>query len=230
MNIRSNEDQLFALWRQKSEYKNKTFVIDGAPCPESFENSPIRCLIILKDPNFGDHENTEEPFNQRNQLATDPDRWWRTVGSWCAGISRINQGKVLDWTSLQHEDIKQSLAPFAFMQLKKTPGGASIENGALASHATLDKFEIKAQINIYRPEVIICCGVGAILVNMLGNTGWQYTTQRGVRYATVDLDGQQAFLIDYMHPSARASKNIVCYGLLDAYAEIIAPMKEQVQL
>lgn len=218
MNIRLKEDQLFATWKKK--YPNETFVIDGAPGPESFESSPSRCLIILKDANFDPQEKPEETFDLRKQLLEDPHGWWRTIANWCAGISHIHERKNLTWLELEQEDIKHSLQPFAFMQLKKTVGGGSVDAKVIEDHVERDETEIKKQIDIYQPKAIICCGVGAEMVRVLNSSKWQHT-RTGVQYATVDLYGQQTFLIDYMHPSARAAKNIVCFGLLDAYREIV---------
>lgn len=202
-----------------------------APCPEGFKNSEVKCLIILKDANFDPEENPEE-FDLRGQLAgekqDEPHDWWRTIANWCAGISSIHEGKYLSWSELQKinankEGIKHSLKSFAFMQLKKTVGVGFINDNALRKHAENDTSQIKEQIDIYRPDVIICCGgvVGNIIAGMFAFPEWGQT-RKGVQFATRDLNGQRTFLINYIHPSARAAKNIVCYGIIDAYREIVA--------
>lgn len=222
MGIREKETELFAAWKQKyvAMFPNSTFVVDGAPCPASYESSPVKCLIVLKDVNLDSKDPYTEEFPLRDQLADKPHPWWRTVANWCAGLSGIHEEKNLTWDELQNSDIRDSLKPFAFMQLKKVTGGSSIGANVLAEHAVGDKVEILKQIQIYQPEVIICCGVGNLVRALLGGSDW-LETQRGVKYVTVDMDGNRTVVIDYMHPSARAARNIVCYGILDAYREIV---------
>lgn len=220
MDIRSKEKDLFERW--KKNYPTRTFVIDGAPFPDSFKDSKARCLIVLKDVNLDSKDPYTEEFPLRDQLADEPHPWWRTVANWCAGISGIHEGKNLTWDELESCDIRDSLKPFAFMQLKKTTGGGSVGANALANHARDDKDQILEQIHIYRPAAIICCGVGNLVNAILGNSGWS-KTKRGVEYARTEIDGQRTVVIDYMHPSARCAKNIVCYGILDAYREIVIP-------
>lgn len=220
MDIRSNENELFDRW--KTKYPASTFVVDGAPFPDSFQNSKAKCLIVLKDVNLDSKDPYTKEFPLRDQLADEPHPWWRTVANWCAGISGIHEGKNLAWDEIESSDIRESLKPFAFMQLKKTTGGGTVGANALADHAGLDREEILEQIHIYQPAVIICCGVGNLVKGILGNSDWS-KTQRGVQYATVEIDGQRTVVIDYMHPSARAAKNVVCFGILDAYREIVMP-------
>lgn len=222
MNIREKEDLLFAQWRTR--YPDD-FVIDGAPYPEIFEQSLARCLIILKDVNI-DPDDPKADFPLRKQLAEKPHDWWRTIANWCEGISRIhgNETEQPSWSELDKFPLADCLKPFAFMQLKKSTGRGSVHVGTLNEHAKKDRVEIREQINIYQPKMIVCCGVGNLVVEVLEdnskNLEWK-ETRRGVRYVKLQLNSQQTFLIDYMHPSARAAKNIVCFGLLDAYREIV---------
>lgn len=215
MSIKEMEDELFKSWRES--YPNETFVEDGAPCPEEFENSSIKCLFILKDPNFDPNEVQTDTFEMRTQLADKPHDWWRTVATWCAGISRIDENPT--WDDLKNEDFKQALKPFAFMQLKKIVGVGSVNDTVLWDFANRDRSNIIKQIQIYQPRVIICGGVGKFIANVFEVSDWK-TTKRGVQYMILNLDGLQTVLIDYMHPSARAAKNVVCFGILDAYREI----------
>jgi hypothetical protein len=216
MGIRESEDELFCKWK----IKYGSFVIDGAPHPDAFLASPVKTVIVLKDINAPDEQGE---FPLRRQLENDPHRWWRTVANWCAAISHLP--KVLSWSDLQSIPIKQSLEPFAFMQLKKSAGSGLVSERTLIDFARSDADEIRAQLSIYRPEVIVCCGVGHILADALGGAHWCHT-ERGVRYMELTLYGNQpTYLIDYMHPSARAMKNIVCYGLLDAFREIVGKLE-----
>jgi hypothetical protein len=217
MEIGQREDELFRGWRHSRKYDS--FVIDGAPCPSAFLSSRVRTVIILKDINAPD---VHGDFDLRRQLATDPDRWWRTVANWCAAMSPLCSSKPIPWSNLNQLSIKECLEPFAFIQLKKTAGGGSVSMDTLREYARSDAEKIQEQLRIYQPEVIVCCGVGDILkTDVLNGAPWEQT-DRGIRYSKLTLfDNPPTFLIDYMHPSVRAWKSVVCYGLLDAYRDVV---------
>jgi hypothetical protein len=219
MGIRESEDELFSKWKEKYG----TFVIGGVPCPDAFLASPTKVVFVLKDINALD---VRGEFDLRLQLERDPHPWWRTIANWCAAISAFP--KTLAWSDVQRIPIKQCLEPFAFMQFKKTAGGGSVNDETLLDYARNDANEIRAQFAIYRPNVIVCCSVGQIVADTLGGAPW-HETERGVPFMKLSLyTDRTTYLINYMHPSARATKNVVCYGLLDAYAEIVGGLERGV--
>lgn len=239
------EKEFRKWWEGKPENEVKeregyTFVKDGAPCPDSFKKSPSKCLFILKDANFDPEEKKEMFFDLRSQLAggeteKEPHLWWETIAMWCAGITQIHTDntKLPSWVELnekvfdkddlaRRKKIKDCLKPFAFMQLKKPVGTGSISNNELFKFARKFAKNIKEQIEIYTPEMIVCCGNGKIVAEVLGHakTPWKETS-RGVQYLHLESNDQPLLLVNYTHPSARVAKNIVCYGLLEAYRELL---------
>lgn len=216
MNLRAKEDRLFATWRKKYD----SFVVDGAPNPDALQESWITTVIILKDINAPDFDGT---FDLRRQLATDPDPWWEKVAPWCAGISHLP--KSVPWSELKGMPVRECLGRFAFLQLKKTPGAGSVRGKTLAKFAAADATEIRTQLEIYEPDLIVGAGSGVapkVIKHAFGGTEWR-RTDRGVRYGRVTMsDGKPAYAVDYMHPSVRVKKSIVCYGLLDAVEEIVS--------
>jgi hypothetical protein len=216
--IREREDELFREWKLSRQYE--CFVFDGAPNPSAYLASTVKTVVMLKDPNALD---ARDPFDLREELATEPNIWWRTVASWCAGMTNLSSSPSLRWSDLERLPIKESLAPFAFMQMKKCTGGGSVTPATLIKYARQDADNIRAQLRIYQPDVIVGCGTGRILAEVLEGCEWR-ETEKGVWYAALSLDGHRpTYLIHYMHPSAYGTwKNVVCYGLLDAYREVVA--------
>ena len=219
------EDELFDSWKEGSA----GFVIDGVPNPLAFDSSPTRALFILKEVNIPD---LSKDFDLRLQLATEPHPWWRKMGSWCAAIS-AKQDDTPDWKDLEsysdddtmaNDELIKRLAPFAFMQLNKTGGGGTSEDEQLRGSAEANQKYILDQIGIYQPDIIIGCGTGDILFNLfnsLGKVAEAKLTSRGVYYSDHKLsDKKVTTLIHFSHPSARVPRNLLCYGLLDAYREV----------
>jgi len=109
------------------------------------------------------------------------------------------------------------------MQLKKQGGHGSVNNKVLKRFAREDKNEIKEQFSIYNPQIIICGGVGGLMPELFERLDYQFTP-KGVGYWIANFNGKEIFLIDYCHPSIRASNKIissVAYGLRDACKHIV---------
>ena len=171
---------------------------------------------MLKDINAPE---TRGIFDLRKQLETSLYIWWKTIANWCELILNLNE--EMPWPALQKRPIASSLRQFSFIQIKKEPGRGTVEEGRLWEASRRDVEYIREQLAIYHPSIVIGAGVGRILAQTLGTRGeWQHTT-RGVGYVQLQITkALSPTLIDYVHPSIRAPKNLVCYGLLDAYREI----------
>jgi len=222
MNIRDQEDQLFDKWSRK-EY-GSPFIKDGCPSPTIYENQKLKIVFILKEANFGlsyEEQNSkdynQEPYDQRLELQEKPYPWWRKVSNWCLPI--INQ--KMNWDSIISADIANALAAFAFIQLKKNAGGGTSDETSLWEAANSDKEEILTQLAIYKPNIIICCGVGEIFYKTVlsGNDPLKYTPN-GVGYWKDIMPNDKAIsIIDFCHPAARFGNKIerlIAYGLGDA--------------
>ncbi len=222
MNITEQENTLFKKWMQKEN--RRPFIKDGSPSPESYIKQKKHILFILKDANFGlseeeqencNHEN-KDFYDQRLELRDNPNQWWQKVSNWCVPILH----PALKWEEVKQKSSKElikSLAPFAFMQLKKNAGGGSVETAKLWKTAEDNKSEIKEQIAIYQPDFIVCCGVGEIVYKEVfsGEEKLKYTPN-GVGYWDVLIKNHNTHIIDFCHPSARFGKKIegaVAFGL-----------------
>ena len=227
MNITEEENRLFDEWIK--ERNRNPFIKDGSPSPETYLECRMRTIFILKDANFGLSEQEQNncygndaPYDQRVELRDNPDVWWKKVSNWCSAIIDTS----LTWPEILGRGIRESLAPFAFIQMKKNAGGGSVKSEVLWKIATEDRGYIKKQISIYQPQFIVCCGVGSILYKAVfeGADKLSYTSN-GVGYWRVPVDWSAAptYLIDYCHPSARFGKKlegVVALGLQSAIAEL----------
>lgn len=66
---------------------------------------------------------------------------------------------------LDKYDRKKYLAPISVINLKKTPGKTTSNDSEIDKFAKDDREFIKNQVEIYRPDLVICGGTGDILNN-----------------------------------------------------------------
>lgn len=229
MGIREKEDKLFNNWMNSK--KRYPFIMDGVVFPEKYLSAKTQIVFILKDANLKisaeDRKNgnfNESFHDQRITLGTNPGKWWKKLRNWCVPISQPG----VTWDQVLSSDIKESLSSFAFMQLKKNAGGGSVSSKELWKVAESDSLEIIEQLSIYKPNIIIGCGVGEIVYRAVFQGGEKMkVTGNGVGYWNVKIgeDGKEAVLINYSHPSARYGKkleSVVAYGLAAAVSSLSA--------
>jgi hypothetical protein len=220
MIIRADEEKLFKEWIESYKEEKGTFIKDGIPVLEKYFKAEKRILFLLKDANFENDiakKNTIQTYDQRDEIARTPNKWWDKMRDWCAPLS----DNKLTWNEIQQFDTKESLSFFAFMQLKKIAGEGSIKNDLLSDTVGRDREFIKRQIELYTPDFIVCCGNGDIVKeHIFKNIEEKRYTKNGVGYWEVD---NNKFLIDYCHPSARFGNKlapVVALSLTSAVQEL----------
>ncbi|NKI35154.1 hypothetical protein HFP89_08245 [Wenzhouxiangella sp. XN79A] len=180
--------------------------------------SEIRLLFVLKevnDPGGGGWDLCE--------LIREGNRWqtWNNITRWVEGIRALPED--LGWSSLETVDQtrrQNALASIAAMNLKKSPGGHTADSAALGEAAGVDRDRLRQQFDLYRPNLVICCGSETSdlfhATMDLGEVEWK-RTNRGVWYHE-PVRGQ--IIIAYSHPEARCAGHLLHYGLVDAVREI----------
>lgn len=149
---------------------------------------------------------------------------WDNVTRWLMGIRKLPTS--LDWKQIEEveeADRVSELASIVAMNVKKSPGGAVADGGSVREAAHHDSELLEQQLSLYDPDLIIGCGKDVTRalrreIQTIKSASWQSTT-RGVRFLRL---ASGAVYIDFCHPSARVSPNIVCYSLIDAVREIDA--------
>lgn len=145
---------------------------------------------------------------------------WDNIARWTQGI--LNLDKEYSWEELSknnEERRKTYLKKIGSINLKKTGGGYTSKIKEISKAARENKAIIKNQIEIYKPDIIICCGTAGDLLNSVlepKEINWSMT-QRGVEYIK---DGQK-LIISYSHPEARIRDAYIYYPLIDAVREIL---------
>lgn len=214
-----HEDALFSRW----SVRHTGFVKDGAVDAQAYWVSNPRLLFILKevnDPKCGNWD-LRKFLHDGGRTQT-----WNNITRWTEGIRLVyNHPKAdMHWAqfaSISEDRRRKTLRNIAAMNLKKSPGGHTSNTHELHQIAKQDQAFLREQFDLYKPDVVVCCGssVALEISKILKIPKWQQSS-RGVEYAIYDSD---CTVFSYCHPEARVTDQLLFYGLLDSVREISTP-------
>lgn len=222
MSINERENELFTRWKDSlPESIRHTFVTDGVVNEDRYQAATPKILFMLKEVNDIDGGG----WCLREFLRDEGGRvqTWGPATRWVRGITSLpNEIAWGDLESVTEKDRIAYLADIAAINLKKTPGGHTVDRTKWWESVQRDKSFIKEQFLLYNADIVLCCGSdvsGAFssVINEPGSISWSVTS-RGVEFYEYT---PKKFVIRFSHPAARVSPNLVYYGLVDAIREIL---------
>ena len=217
MTISEKEKELFDEWKLIVQ----GFIPDGLVDEESYLASSPKVLYLLKETNGGSDWSLKEYLISGGRSQT-----WTNVARWQYGLQNLN--KDINWKELNNvstEWRKVNLKSVCVVNIKKQSGSYECSYNKLISAATRDKDYLKRQIDIYNPDIIICCGTSNIYfdyIYKISSPQWKMT-KHGIWY----VQEYNRIVVSYLHPAARVNDALLYYGLIDAVKEICNIHKEQ---
>ena len=220
--IRKAENILFAA-RQ-----SKVFFKDGIPSPERYERSYPRTVLVFRQANAigagGDIR--ELPDSVKGNT-----RFWGSVASWCFGLADSQQRPAILWQQWKAKekgtglvkDITDILQPFGLMNFDKVAGGAVSTKRRMKDVARTEGGAIKQQLELYKPNVIVACGLGDIfdlLKDILDEASGAPKCLGERRFHAFKLAGQTTYLIEACHPSHRKARYPVFEEVLKTFRHV----------
>ena len=160
---------LFEKWKAKSieNGEEKAFCEDGLMykyghdknyVDELWDKSKKRIMFLLKDP-------IEDSGDSRLWLGVPENQQLRPIimkklAYILYGLSTVKDGKVADFRDVTHEQLVKSFneIPFAYVESKKQEGITKISDKELKKYINLYKEYLKEEINILKPNIVICFG------------------------------------------------------------------------
>jgi hypothetical protein len=179
-------------------------IIDGVVDFEHYFGCKNRIMWVLKEPNS---EGEVEPWSMRDTLRKLKDEsgikkgWEKTFSS----IVYVTYGIINDqnWSSIPYvydnPDIVDILKSIAYINIKKDPGGSKSNYSELMESAQLYKEIIFKQLDLIRPEIIICGGTFDFLDSISVGSTFKNFNQGPLKAYS---NGNQ-LIIDAYHPGAR---------------------------
>lgn len=135
------------------------------------------------------------------------------------------QFRGLQWDDIDFDTVedldkynrKKYLAPIYVINLKKTPGKTTSNDSEIDKFAKDDREFIKNQVEIYRPDLIICGGTGDIFIKNILNldtSSWTYVSD----YLSY-LIYNDTIIVKTYHPACWKSKK-------DLFENIVSPIRD----
>lgn len=150
---------LFSRWRASSSDFQDHFVEDGIIDMAKWGHAGKRVLFILRETN-GYRSSMAALIHKACTTHPYSKLWDRptfhNVGRWAHGLLHATEA---DFPSFEaaHKNRKTSLLACAFINLKKTTGGARA-TAAVEHAAARDAIFLREQIELIDPQVVVCGG------------------------------------------------------------------------
>lgn len=212
--MKSKEDELFEEWRQQ----RPGFVADGLVNEKAYNNAEIKILFILKEVN--DPEGGGWDLRHFIREGGRPQTW-DNVARWVHGIRNIDNVPPWDFYNEIDRNFRiETLQSICAVNLKKSPGGYTANNGTIWQVMQEDLNFLRRQFSIYKPNFVVCGGTGDMFHRVVSQAGKSYewkTTSRGTYYFYWD----EVPVLSFPHPLARVPSNILMYAFIDAVKEIL---------
>jgi len=191
--------QLFDEWRETCKSPQDDFYADGVINESLYESctNGRKILVIAKEPNAANHDQ-----NSNRSFVTEWDNrkagytLARVIAQWVYGIFH----DFPPFDELPKGNIVEYLRNIAFMNVKKTGGGAYAVRGDIYDLVCAHKIFIAREIEIIDPDIIIL-GLSFdehIIHEIFGPCEWQNSG-----YAIKVAKFRRSKLIDFYHPSSR---------------------------
>jgi hypothetical protein len=216
MNIKEKERRLFAKWREERNYTY--FLSDGLFCEEEWNQQTIKILYVLKEANWVNGDGDLCEF----LLSEESSNYWRTWDNITRWTKAIRFGGEYP-QRVTRADKTKCLKTITALNIKKVGGDAEADDAEISQYGESDAKYIKAQIELYQPDIIICCGRGKgknadILYNYVFSekTPWQEPIIEHNYFLSTLETGKTIPVVSFRHPQIRGGHKVwkKCYEIM----------------
>lgn len=214
MTITDQQQKLFSDLRQHTP----EIIADGVPDEAQYISAPCRIMYVLKEVNGGSGWSLcDHMISGGRDREHDPT--WDNIARWTEGI--FNLPDELPWSQLENDcwSRRERILPkICAVNVKKTSGSYVSDSREIYESAIDNADILKKQLELYAPDIVICCGTEDAFVNACfqdKEIDWRMTS-RGIWY----FRDNDMSVISFSHPAARVRDCYLYYALLDAVREI----------
>lgn len=208
------------------DHAKKGFISDGVISPDEWSNQGVKILFVLKEA----YNDNVSKYNLCDNLRKDGP-WggvWNRCAEWCYGVTSANQVcPIPRYKTLSHGAANQYLKRMAVVNLKKSDGNSSSSMPEIEQYVEYDKEEIRREIEIINPQIVICGSVFYLLQrhiygdSLLGGGEFAGKWNDNWYYWTTALTGRPTLVIDFYHPANHFPAVLNYYALMGVYHQAI---------
>lgn len=165
----SINDKLTTIYNDWNQNHPGHFVSGGVIDEDMYDSCDVKILFVLKEVNdINQLENWSLVQLMHDQIERMKFyRIWETVGLWSFGLQQgFPPYQKLNY--MKEANITEGLLNIATTNLKKTGGTGESNYEEIKEHAIANKELWMKEIEIIRPDVIICGGTFPIIQEILG--------------------------------------------------------------
>ncbi len=206
--LRAKEENLLTEWSDDDH----EFIGDGIVDHDAWLEAPKRVLFLLKEAYRWKEEGA---LNLASAIRVDIEKDDRiknhsmpVVGLWAFAIHEISRTGTIPAfpeESSRAESVKRALLSSAVVNVKKR-NGKSQSGDDLAECARKDRDQIREQVELYAPDLIVCGSVWSIVKDSVFEDVQPSSSDR-----IIDWNGTK--IIDFWHPNYRIPWQLSFYGL-----------------
>ncbi|ANS76115.1 hypothetical protein AWM70_17260 [Paenibacillus yonginensis] len=201
MSINKELEVLYQNWLQSHPGH---FVTGGVVDEDMFSSCEVKLLFLLKEVNDVDQiENWSLVQLMQDQIERmEFYRIWETVGLWNFGLLQgFPPYQKLKY--MKEANITEGLLNIATTNLKKTGGSGESNYEEIKEHAIMNKELWMREIEIIKPDVVICGGTFPIVQEILG---FEATTCDS---GALIGKAMNTLFVDFYHPMYRVSPKVL---------------------
>ena len=201
---------LMDYWQEKHINNGyKRFIRDGIVCEEKWEaqHTPRVCYFLKEA-----YTSNENGYNLVKDLHDCEHPWtmWRKVAIWTQAIHNAFDGNICEYDDeVLRSKEKEIIDCIAVVNLKKSNGGSGSEYEDLKKYAVEDKMEIKHELEIIQPDIIVCGNNLSLLKLVLGEE-----LQDDDAWDNMLAIWKDTLVINYYHPAVHYPNRVNYYALM----------------
>jgi len=217
--IRQELDRLYDNCRSLNPGEH--FVPCGVVNEEAYQASYPKLVYILREPNDPDHN---PRWRIDEFLARQVEKglagqsiypMWQVVGAWTYAI---HNGLPRYGDISKPQVAAQGLRCVGMTNLKKSGGGGTSNYREIRESAAKSVSLWKAELEVMRPDMVVCCGTFRIVTGLLGLRIGQ--TKAGPRHSVWRHEVGDSLLLQMYHPASRFRKDMLYAFLKEALVEL----------
>lgn len=207
MNKTAELIKLMDEWELKHAAEGyQRFIRDGIVCEEQWDGqtSPRVCFFLKEA-----YTTNESGYNLTEDLHnSNPWSMWRKVAIWTQAIHNAfgSGNEYNDEIFRSHE--KQTIDCISVVNIKKSNGQRSSDYNDLKKYAEKDKSELKRELEIIQPDVILCGNNISLLKIVLGDE-----LDNNDTWNNMIAMWKHTLVIDYYHPAVQYPNRVNYYAL-----------------